>query len=279
MRYEQMLEEARKFYAQPARPVGTREPFPGPPSDALAQDGPPSDTLAPEEFLRRLTEAAFRHHARLRHPFAARLVQGQWKKSQIQEWVRQDYPRIVYAIRRHSLLAANASDYETLWGLLTRVKVEADSDPVGGTFFALPQLWTKFGIALGLSREEIVNSHSHPWLALWNEAMLAEVRFSAVLPTGEFLDASLDPVFYRLWGEALEKALQLPHDALDFFWAIASDRWGEETGQSILQRWAGSRESQAELWDKYQAERQDDREWHRLTILQTVLEAGAASRS
>jgi len=258
------VEAARRIYAQsaPAGGAAASEPFP-----------PPGDALAPDEFLDRLTDAALQNHPRLRHPFAVRLAAGRWTKRQIQEWVRQDYARIVAVIRRHSLLAANASDYETVWELLTRVKAEADVDPVGGTFFSLPQLWIKFGIALGLSREEIVESRPHPGLALLNEAMLSEVRFSAALPVRDVVDAALDPVFYRLWGETLERTLDLPREALDFFWAMAADRWGEETGRAILARRLASPESQAALWNQYRAEAEGDREWDRLSLLLTILDS------
>ena len=266
MRYERMVEEAREIYAQIAKSGGAAAPerFPD----------LPAERLEPGPFLDRLAETAFRHHAKLRHPFAARLVEGQWTKAQLGEWVRQEYPRIVVAIRRHALLAANATDYETIWSLLTRVKIEADADPVGGTFFALPQLWAKFGIALGLTREEIVEARPHPVLALWNEAMLAEARFAAAaLPVRELVEAALEPVFYRVWGEALERAFPLPRDAFDFFWAIAADRWGEETGRAILARRAISRESQVKLWNQYRAEVEDGREWHRWSVLQAILES------
>ena len=274
MRYEERVAEAGKIYAQPAKAGGAApgEPFPDPPLQALA----------PEEFLDRLTEAAFRHHVKLRHPFAVRLALGQWTTRQLQEWVRQDYQRIVALIRRHALLAGNAADYEIVWGLLTRVKIEADADPVGGTFFALPQLWVKFGIALGLAREEIVEFRPHPVLGLFNEALVSEARLAAALPVRELVDASLDPVFYRVWGEALQRSLGLPQDAFDFFRAIAADRWGEETGRAVLRqgfgRQAGSREEQAALWNQYRAEMEADREWHRLSFLQTILESAAHRR-
>ena len=265
MNFEQMLKSARGKYAQPTDRSAPKL-FPEPPSGALSLD----------EFLDRLIETACEHNPKLRHPFAIRLVQGYWNKKQVQEWVRQDYQRTIQTIRRHALLAANSADYEVVWGLLTRVKAEADSDPVGGTFFALPQLWLKFGIALGLTREEIVGCRPHPLLGLINDSMLSEVRFASAFSVREFVDAVLDPIFYQLWGEALGKSLGLPRDAMDFFWAIGADRWGEETGRSILQSWAGSRENQVELWNKYRAEVADDREWHRLTILQTILESTKA---
>ena len=264
MGHDARAEAARRVYAQAAPAGGTaaREPFP-----------PPGGAAAPEEFLDRLTDAAFQNHPKLRHPFAVRLVAGRWTKRQIQEWVRQDYQRIIAVIRRHSLLAANASDYETVWELLTRVKAEADVDPVGGTFFSLPQLWIKFGIALGLSREEIVESRLHPGLELLNDAMISEARFSAVLPVRDVVDAALDPVFFGLWGEALERTLKLPHEALDFFWALAADRWGEETGRAILTRRAASPEAQTALWNQYRAEVERDQEWDRLSLLQTILDS------
>ena len=265
MNLEEMLEQARESYARPGEPGEEAVPelFPG----------PPTGTCSSEAFVDRLLDAAFQRSAKLRHPFAIRLARGEWKKHQIQEWVRQEYQGIVYLIRRHTLLAANCSNDETIWGLLTRVKVEADSDPVGGNFFALPKLWTKFGIALGLSREELTGFRPHPLLGLFNESSLAEVRFSATLPLRDFVDAMLDPLFHQLWGESLENSLHPPHDALDFFWAIASDRWGGETGRSILQGWAGTPEAQAELWSRYQSEVEQDREWLRFTILQRILES------
>ncbi|MBI4464347.1 MAG: hypothetical protein HY647_06545, partial [Acidobacteria bacterium] len=265
MTVEQMLEWARARYAQPAEPISPerREAFPP----------PPEDRLAPGQFTSLLVETSFRHSPWLLHPFAVRMAQGKWSKRQIQEWVCQEYQRTLCGIRRHALLAANASEYEVLWGLLARVKTEADSDPVGGTCFALPQLWIKFGIALGLSREEIVGCQPHPLLVLINDASLAEVRFSSVFPVRELVDSVFEPVIYRLWGAALEKSLRLPHDALDYFGALSTDRWGEEIGRSILERWAGSREQQVELWNRYRAEVVNDREWHRLTILQEILDS------
>ncbi|MGH9784997.1 MAG: hypothetical protein ACRD88_12520 [Terriglobia bacterium] len=264
MGHDERVAAARRVYAQlaPAGGAAAREPFP-----------PPGDALAPDEFPDRLADAALQNHPRLRHPFAVRLVAGRWTKRQTQEWVRQDYQRIIAVIRRHALLAANVSDYETVWELLTRVKAEADVDPVGGTFFSLPQLWIKFGIALGLSREEIVESRPHPGLALLHDAMISEARFSAALPVCDVVDAALDPVFYRLWGEALERTFELPREALDFFWAMAADRWGEETGRTILARRSASPGAQAALWNQYRAEAEGDREWDRLSLLQTILDS------
>ena len=165
-----------------------------------------------------------------------------------------------------------ASDYETLRGLLARVKADADVDPVSGTFFALPQLWIKFGIPLGLSRKEIVSARPDPAIGQLNEAMLSEARSASALPIGDLLDAALDPVFYQIWGETLERSLGLAHEELDYFWAIAAGRWGEETGRAILAQRAVARESQAALWNQYRAEAEHDRIWDRLSLLQKILE-------
>lgn len=263
MGHEERVEQARRNYAELAgKPPAAREAFPG----------MPSGEFTPEEFLERLTGAAFSHHAKLRHPFAVRLAAGGWTKDQLREWVRQDYQRILTAIRRHTLLAANATDYETLRGLLARVKAEADVDPVGGSFFALPQLWIKFGIALGLGREEIVSFQPQVEIGLLNETLLADARAAKTLPPRDLVDASLDPVFYRVWGEALERKMGLEHEALDFFRAVAADRWGEETGRAILAPQAATRESQAALWTQYREEAARDREWDRFSLLEKILE-------
>ncbi|MEE8176379.1 MAG: hypothetical protein V3T65_00110 [Acidobacteriota bacterium] len=265
MSHEEMLEYARRSYSQPAGKA-VRVPFPQ----------KPKEVLPPGEFLDRLIDAAFRNSPNLLHPFASRLANGNWEKPQLQEWVRQEYQRIVLIIRRHALIAGNSTDHETIWGLLARVKAEADVDPVGGNFFALPTLWIKFGIALGVSREEIAGYQPHTLLGLLYEALLTEVRFSSALPVREVVDACISPVFYRLWGEALERSCQLPHDALDYFWARAADHWGQDTGRSILLRGAESAEVQEVLWREYQQQMKMDREWHRLTILQRLMESGTA---
>ena len=194
----------------------------------------------------------------------------------MQEWVRQDYQRMVLIIRRHALLAGSSSDYDTIWSLLTRVNAEADADLVGGNFFALPKLWIKLGIALGLSREEIVGYQPHTLLGLLNESLISEVRFSDTLPVRELIDATIDPVFYQLWGEALERSLHLPHDTLDYFWARAADRWGRQTRRSLLLARAASAADQQALWNEYKSQVKLDREWHRFTILQSLLESGTA---
>ena len=265
---EERLEQARRIYAELAgaglagKSSAARETFP---------DMPAGD-FAPEEFLDRLTDAAFQHHAKLRHPFAVRLVEGRWTQGQLREWVRQDYRRILTAIRRHTLLAACATEYETLRGLLARVKAEADVDPVGGSFFALPQLWIKFGIALGLTREEIVSFEAYPEIGVLDEAMLADAKSATKLPARDLVDAALDPVFYRIWGDALERTVGLAHEALDFFWAVAADRWGEETGRAILAPQALTRDTQAALWNQYRREAERDLEWDRLSLLEKILE-------
>ena len=278
---DERVEQARRTYAQLAdKSPAAREAFPG----------MPSGDFTPEEFLDRLTDAAFLHHAKLRHPFAVRLVEGGWTKGQLREWVRLDYRRILAVIRRHTLLAANATEYETLLGLLARVKTEADVDPAGGSFFALPQLWIKFGIALGLKREEIVSFQPYPEIGLLDEALLAEARAfvpraldprvldplsGTTLPARDLVDAVLDSVFYQLWGEALERKLGLAHESLDFFRAVAADRWGEETGRAILAPQAATRESQAALWNQYRTEAERDLEWDRFSLLEKILETTA----
>lgn len=279
MEHEERLEQARRIYARLAQSGS------GGPAARGAFSEIPSGDLIAEAFLDRLADAAFLHHAKLRHPFAVRLAEGGWTTAQLREWVRQDYQRILTAIRRHTLLAAHAADYETLRGLLARVTAEADVDPVSGSFFALPQLWIKFGIALGLTRQEIVQFRPHPEIARLNETMLAEARApgprseepqsGATLPARDLVDAALDPVFYQVWGEALERKLGLAHEALDFFRAAAADRWGEETGRAILEQQTATRDAQTALWNRYRAEAGRDREWDRLSLLEKILQAAA----
>lgn len=272
MDYEEMLRQARRTYGRAERSPVERQPShigPGLPE----VPAPVEVALSAGNFLDRLLVSAFEASPKLCHPFAVRLARGEWSRVQIQEWVRQEYQHTVCAIRRHALVAGNAPHYEEIWALIARVKAEADADPVGGVFFALPQLWLKFGISLGLERQEITDFTPHPLLVLLNQSMLDEVRFSGMVPVSEFVGAFLDPIFWRVWGDALENSLHLESAALDYFRAMAGARWGEETGRATFERWASTAEAQHNLWGRYRAEPDRAREWQRFTILQHLLES------
>src|SRR4051812_2875297 len=128
MDYEELARQARRAYGRAdgrsgnVQQAGSTVDFPSPP------DRP----LRPSEFLDRLVVAAFESSAQLRHPFYIKLGRGEWNRGQLQEWVRQEYQHTVCAIRRHALVAANATEFTQVWALITRVKIEADADPVGG---------------------------------------------------------------------------------------------------------------------------------------------------
>ncbi|MBI2817891.1 MAG: hypothetical protein HYX72_13230 [Acidobacteria bacterium] len=271
MDYEEMLRQARRTYGRAERSTMDRQSLHGL-SCVPEFPAPPDRVLPATDFVNRLLVVAFEASPKLSHPFTVRLARGEWSRAQMQEWVRQEYQHTVCAIRRHALVAANAPTYGEIWALITRVKAEADADPVGGVFFALPQLWVKFGISLGMAREEITESRPHPLLDLLNQSIVDEVRFSGVIPVSEFVNAFLDPIFSRVWGDALENSLHLPPGALDYFGAMAGTRWGEETGRSTFERWASTAESQTQLWSRFSAEPDRSREWQRFAILQQILE-------
>lgn len=239
----------------------------------------PSGNHSAENFASVLIAAAFQNSAQLQHPFTRGLAQGRWSRAQMAEWVRQEYAGTIYSIRRHALYAAACQDCDSLRAVLGYVKGEADADPVGGSYFSLPQLWVKLGIALGLTRAEIVSSQPAPALRAWNEQALAIANASRELPVSLLVDALLNPVFHRLWGEALERSLALPRDVLDYFWAAAGDRWGEDAGRPLLESWCGSPAAQRSVWERYRREVQTLREYDRLTIIQQVIEPASHSRA
>src|SRR5258708_18217938 len=119
------LRRSRGVCSREKRDGRTRAAEPFPPA--------PGNALDPGAFVDRMVEAVFVRSAKLYHPFAERLGRGELTRDQVREWARQEYPRTVFALRRHALIAANATDYETLWGLITRVKIEADADAAVGT--------------------------------------------------------------------------------------------------------------------------------------------------
>lgn len=239
----------------------------------------PAESLSASGFVSALIAKAAETDPRASHPFLRNVAGGRYGVEQLQEWVRQDYQAVLGAIRRHSVLAACAADCDQLRSLLSYVSIEADADPVSGTFFSLPQLWVKFGIALGLAREQLIHAQPGCQLSEWQiEAMNAARKQSAV-PVSLLVNTLLDPVLAAALGKRLISKLSIPRESLDYFWAIAGNRWGENIGWPILEAWSGAAAQQAELWNRYAAELAASREAERLTLLQQAVESASGHKA
>ncbi|MSO20329.1 MAG: hypothetical protein EXQ56_07665 [Acidobacteria bacterium] len=232
----------------------------------------PAGVFAAHDFAKELVAAAICNDPRFAHPFLRGIANGTWSRAQLREWARHDYAAIIVTIRRHTLAAANCEECDLLRSLLGFVGIEADADPVGGAFFSLPQLWVKFGISLGLTRDEMIHFQPHPQLRSWNERALSAARASTEVPVTLLIDSMVTPGLHLILGEALQRQLGLPRDALDFFWAAAGNRWGEEVAWPILEGWCSSPAAQASTWKRYCAERERIPEHERLSILQAILQ-------
>ena len=116
----------------------------------------PTRFLAPEEFLAQLAEAVFVNSPKVQHPFIAKLVKGEWSLNQIREWAKEGYHDKVQTIRNDAMIVATSPTLEEMKKqasvLACEVGVESSGEP------SHPELWLQFGEALGLSREEIMNS-------------------------------------------------------------------------------------------------------------------------
>ena len=232
----------------------------------------PSRPLPPGEFVNELIRRAAECDVRAAHPFLKNVVSGRYSKLQLREWVRQDYQHVLGSIRRHALAAAAATDCDLLRALLAYVGVEADADPVGGTYFALPQLWVKLGITLGLTRDELVHAEPAAALAEWEDRATEAARRQQGVPVGLFVNAMLDPALASCIGPRLHAQLGFSRDCFDYFWAVAGNRWGEDAGRLMLESWCATAADQRNIWSRYAAERAVQRESERLTLLQQAVE-------
>jgi hypothetical protein len=239
----------------------------------------PREKLSAQEFVSRLIVTAAEQDARATHPFLRRIAAGQYHTAQLREWVRQNYQSVLGEIRRNAMLAATAQDCDQLRALLSLVGMQADADPVGGAYFSLPQLWIKFGISLGLTREEITKAKPAPDLLRWNEKEMAAARDQRSVPVEMLVRSLLDPALAWVLGARLRQSLKCERNSLDYFWAIAGNRWGEDAGLPTLESWSAEADAQRQLWDLYVEERSSDRNCERLSILQRVVESAADESS
>jgi len=228
--------------------------------------------LTPSEFVEALIAKAAASDVRAFHSFTRNLACGGYSAPQLREWVRQGYTSVIGDIRRHALIAAAARECDLLRSLLAYAGVEADADPVGGSFFSLPQLWIKFGISLGLTREEVVRAVPCPELVKWEEAATAAVSRERV-PVCIFADAVLDCALADCLGRRLQRQLGHARDSFDYFWAIAGNRWGEDVGLPLLEFWCETSEGKRDVWSRYGNERMLAHTGQRLTIMQTAIES------
>jgi hypothetical protein len=243
--------------------------------DVLAQRGFPSappHLVTAGEFVDLLISQAAEHDVRAFHPFMRNLAAGRYPVPQLQEWVRQGYLSVMADIRRHTLIAAAARECDLLRSLLSYVSAEADADPVGGTFFSLPHLWIKFGISLGLTREQIVGAQPSAELLKCERAATDAVSGAGV-PVSIFVDAILDSALASYLGKQLQAQLGCARDSLDYFWAIAGNRWGEDVGRSILELWSETGSGQQNVWARFAHERASACATDRLSATQAAVES------
>jgi hypothetical protein len=259
------LKKLQACYADNLQATGesTLRPFPA----------PPVESHSPADFVSLLIERAAQHDVRGTHPFLRNLVAGAYGLPQLRRWVRLNYLCVVSEIRRHALVAACASDCDLLRSLLAYVGVEADADPVGGTYFSLPQLWVKFGIALGLARTQITEPNPLPDLVELEQQQLADTHRLKDIPVSFLVRSMLDPALSGMVGKRMREQLGLPGDSLDYFWAVQANRWGDDAGRSILESWSQTAEGQRTVWNRYAAEAVSAQEQTRLTILQQAIES------
>ncbi len=221
---------------------------------------PPSQFLSPEEFLAQLAEAVFVNSPKVQHPFVVKLVKGEWSLKQIQEWAKEGYHDKIQTIRNDAMIVATAPTLEEMKKQATvlacEVGIESDGAP------SHPELWLQFGEALGLSREEIMNSKP---TAITEIVITAEQARSMTqkiggLPTNLRLGERVTSIVYPIWAEALRTKLKVSQKGVSFFTSHEeADEEHSEIGKQIVLNRATTPEVQREMW--FHQERSISRQW------------------
>ena len=223
---------------------------------------PPAPTrfLAPEEFLAQLAEAVFVNSPKVQHPFIAKLVKGEWSLNQIREWAKEGYHDKVQTIRNDAMIVATSPTLEEMKKqasvLACEVGLESSGEP------SHPELWLQFGEALGLSREEIMNSKP---TAITEIVLTAEHARSMTqkiggLPTNLRLGERVTSIVYPIWAEVLREKYQVSKEGVKFFTAHEeADEDHSDIGKQIVISRATTPEMQQEMWSHQ--ERSIARQW------------------
>lgn len=254
--YRRLQSQAQEIYAAPDS-AWDRPWFPD----------PPQEKLEPEEFTERLAEATFQCNDQLRHPFVHRLIRGKLNREELAGWVKADFPFLVNVIRSDAMIVAAARDLEEMRVQMHVLIEEAGEDLAGGEHPSHPQLWLRFGEALGVSAQEIRKAPVHPIMDLLLEAgRLRSLQRRIGEPPGNLrLSERTRSIVYPLWQKALEEHYGIPSEALVFFEEHGEADWGHgNIGTQILITRARTREDQLRLWE--QQRRGLERGWMRVDV-------------
>lgn len=239
--YRKLQEKAEEVYA--AKDFSWDRPWFPP---------PPDKQLDPKEFAERVAEAAFLCNDQLRHPFVPRLLRGELSREELIGWVKADFPFLVNVIRNDAMIVATARDLEEMRSQMHVLIEEAGEDLAGGEYPSHPQLWLRFGQALGVPAKEIREAPVHPIMEIFLESgrLRSLQRRIGEAPTNLRLSERARALVYPLWQRALERHYGLPEEALVFFAAHGEADWGHGSiGTEIIASRATTRADQLRLWE------------------------------
>ncbi|HEX9879292.1 MAG TPA: iron-containing redox enzyme family protein [Candidatus Binatia bacterium] len=221
---------------------------------------PPDKFLSPEEFLDQLAEAVFVNSPKVQHPFVVKLVKGEWSFKQIQEWAKEGFHDKVQTIRNDAMIVATAPTLDEMKKqasvLACEVGIEHSGEP------SHPELWLQFGEALGLSRDEIMNSKPTAITEIVITAEHARSMTQKVggLPANLRLGERVTSIVYPIWAEVLRTKYNVSREGVSFFTSHEeADEDHSEIGKRIVLNRATTREAQMEMW--LHQERSGARQW------------------
>jgi pyrroloquinoline-quinone synthase len=240
---EQLRTRVRGMYAEITNPPQT--PFFPPAPDRF---------LDPEAFVDLLSEVVLVNHTKINHPFCVKLVRGEWSLDQLHAWVKQDFHAKVQTIRNDAMIVATAPTLEEMQKQASVVASEAGVDNTG--YPSHPELWLRFGEGLGLTREQMYQSHPSPLM----QVVLDAERYRSLsqriggLPSNMRLGERINAVVYPIWADALEQHYGVPRQALKFFTAHGeADEDHGEIGRQIVMSRATDLDTQRQIWEHHEA--------------------------
>lgn len=232
----------------------------------------PEKLLEPRDFVAQLGQAVLESDQRLRHPLSVRLVRGELSLDEIRALVVVNYPYLIQTIRNDAMIVAKAKNLAEMRKQLLVLIEEAGEDIVGGDTPAHPTLWLRFGLALGLTEEQITDQPVHPLTRSFLDAAMLRglMRPIGAAPTNLRLGERAQSIIFPIWRETLASTYQLADEALLFFDAHGEADWGHGgIGEDVILTRCRTLEAQRDLWEA--AKRGCAEQFHKFDVWQIAM--------
>jgi pyrroloquinoline-quinone synthase len=214
-----------------------------------------SEVLAPEDFMRDLVTRIEAHRTFGRHPLWLDIAEGKLRREQLRLFAVQFFLQVREFPRGISAMHANCPFPKERIALAESI-YEEETGRISGCNRPHPEVFIRFGEAIGLSRAEMVDGQPLPAtraLIDWFELSTKQRSFIEAAAAMNLAAEGQVPGAFGLMARRLQENYGLSREAVEF-WDLheAADAEHSEVGDNIVVRHATDAVTQARVRDALQ---------------------------